>query len=87
MKWVKLECSKNQGLRTSNFDRRKTESLIEWKAVKMVVITFRSCDINPVSANPAKWSNTLKQFVGCLSVFANLVGLAFNGLRKLNIKN
>ena len=22
-------------------------------------------DLNPLNANPAKWSNTLKQFVGC----------------------
>ena len=35
---------------------------------------------NPLSANPTKWSNTLKQFVGVLSVFDHLfdhfVGLA-----------
>ena len=40
-----------------------------------------------LSANPKKWSNTLKQFVGklstnCLSVFHNFVGLALNGLIK-----
>ena len=39
---------------------------------------------NPLSANPTKWSNTLKQFVGnlptnCLSVLDHLVGLAFKG--------
>ena len=39
-----------------------------------------------LSANPTKWSNTLKQFVGnlptnCLSVFDHFVGLAFKGLR------
>ena len=38
------------------------------------------------SANPTKWSNTLKQFVGklptnCLSVFDHFMGLAFKGLR------
>ena len=43
--------------------------------------------INPLSANPTKWSNTLKQFVGklptnCLSVFDHFVGLA---LKWLNI--
>ena len=42
--------------------------------------------INPLSANPTKWSNTLKQFVGnlptnCLSVFAHFVGLALTGLK------
>ena len=36
-------------------------------------------------ANPTKWSNTLKQFVGklptnCLSVFGHFVGLALKGL-------
>ena len=34
--------------------------------------------VNPLSANPTKWSNTLKQFVGnlpanCLSVFDHFV--------------
>ena len=39
---------------------------------------------NPLSANPTKWSNTLKQFVGnlpnCLSVFDHFMGLALKGL-------
>ena len=26
---------------------------------------FRSVSLNPLSPNPTKWSNTLKQFVGC----------------------
>ena len=39
----------------------------------------------PLNANPTKWSNTLKQFVGnlptnCLIVFDHFVGLAFKGL-------
>ena len=39
--------------------------------------------VNPLSANPTKWSNTLKQFVGklptdCLSVFDHFVELALN---------
>ena len=42
---------------------------------------------NPLSANPTKWSNTLKQFVGKLptnglSVFDHFVGLALKGLRR-----
>ena len=42
--------------------------------------------INPLSANPTKWSNTLKQFVGnlltnCLSVFDHCVKLALKQLR------
>ena len=41
--------------------------------------------INPLSANPRKWSNTLWKFVGnlptnCLSVFDPFVGLALKGL-------
>ena len=43
-------------------------------------------NLNPLSAKPAKWSNTFKQFVGklptnCLSVFDHFVALAFKGLR------
>ena len=42
--------------------------------------------VNPLSANPTKWSNTLKQFVGklptnCLSVFDYFVGLELKGLK------
>ena len=41
-----------------------------------------------MNANPTKWSNTLKQFVGnlptnCLSVFDHFMGLALKGLKKL----
>ena len=44
--------------------------------------------LNHLSTNFAKWSDTLKQFVGklptnCLSVFDLFVGLALKGLRKL----
>ena len=40
---------------------------------------------NPLTANPIKWSNTFKQFVGklppnCLSVFDHFVKLALKGL-------
>ena len=42
--------------------------------------------INPLSAEPTKWSNTLKQCVDelptiCLSVFGHSVGLALKGLK------
>ena len=47
--------------------------------------------LNPLSANPEKWSNTLKQIVGnlptiCLSVFDHFINLALKGLifEKLN---
>ena len=41
---------------------------------------------NPLSANPTKWPNTLKHFVGklptnCLSVFEHFVKLALKGLK------
>ena len=41
--------------------------------------------VNPLSANPTKWSNTLKQFVGklptdFLSVFDHFVGIVLKGL-------
>ena len=44
--------------------------------------------LNPLSANPTKWSNTLKQFVGklptnCLSVFDHFVRLALKGLKNI----
>ena len=46
----------------------------------------KSHNINPLSVNFTKWSNTLKQFVGklptnCLSVFDHFAGLAFKGLK------
>ena len=41
--------------------------------------------VNPLSANPTKWLNTLKQFfanlpTNCSSVFGHFVGLALKGL-------
>ena len=37
--------------------------------------------MNPLSANPTKWSNTLKQLCECLNVFDHFVGMVFQGLR------
>ena len=42
--------------------------------------------MNPLSANPTKCSNTIKQLVGklptnCLSVLDHVVGLALKGLK------
>ena len=47
---------------------------------------------NPLNANPTKWSNTLKQFVGnlgtnCLSVFDHFVNLALKGLKRIKQAN
>ena len=46
------------------------------------------CRLNPLSANPTKWSNTLKQLIGslptnCLSVFDHFLNLALKDLRTL----
>ena len=43
--------------------------------------------INPLSANPTKWSNTLTQFVGCLSVFDHFVGLLLEELSQCGCLN
>ena len=53
---------------------------------------YQFFSINPLSANFAKWPNTLKQFVGnlptnYLNVFGHFVGLALKGLRKLFFRN
>ena len=47
---------------------------------------------NPLSANPEKWSNTLKQIVGnlptiCLSVFDHFMNLALKGLKNFTWSN
>ena len=49
------------------------------------IFRTRQKDINPLSANPTKWLNRLKQFVGklstiFLSVFDHFVGLVLKGL-------
>ena len=53
-----------------------------WKQIHIL------CSINPLSANPTKWSITIKQFVSnlptnCLSVFDHLVILALKGLKEI----
>ena len=47
---------------------------------------YLKLSINPLSVNPEKWSNTLKQIVGnlptiCLSVFDHFMNLALKGLK------
>ena len=56
--------------------------------VKISLIFDKNYDINPLSANPTKWSNILKQFVDnlltiCLSVFDHFVKLALKGLKNV----
>ena len=46
-----------------------------------MVVWIEKFFFNPLSANPTKWSNTLKQFVWvCLSVFDHFTRLALKGL-------
>ena len=53
------------------------------KAMLQIILT----NFNPLSTNPTKWPNTLKQFVGklptnCLSVFDHFLGFALKGFIK-----
>ena len=48
------------------------------------MITSENVMFNPLSANPAKWSNTRLLPTNFLSVFDHFVGLALKGL-KLNL--
>ena len=54
--------------------------------VKKILAKFSFQEhVNPLSANPEKWSNTLKQIVGnlptiCLSVFDHFMNLTLKGL-------
>ena len=46
---------------------------------------------NPLSANPTKWPNTLKQFIGklpanCLSAFGHIVKLALKGSNNWRVR-
>ena len=48
---------------------------------KLSILLKANTHIKALSANPTKWSNTLKQFVGklptnCLSVFDHFMNLA-----------
>ena len=57
--------------------------------MEIVPRKFLIFNLNPLSANPTKWSNTLKKFVGnlptnCLSVFDHFVKLALKRLRILD---
>ena len=59
---------------------------IYMKGSRMTAIANMLLHVNPLSANPIKWSNTLKQFVSklstnCLSVFDHFVKLALKVLR------
>ena len=59
------------------------EMWIFWYRLKVILA------LNPLTDNPTKWSNALKQFVGnlptnCLSVFDHFVGLPLKRLNYLS---
>ena len=64
----------------------KQGSLKDPYCTKNALVIDFSLSVNPLSANPTKWSNTLKQFVGklptnCVSVFGDFVKFALKGLK------
>ena len=69
---------------------RKKKALLIFAFTVFLAVSLHSSRIdfimfNPLSANPMKWSNTLKLFVGklltnCLSVFDHFVKFALKGL-------
>ena len=70
-----------QGFKCLNISRKSSQSnsFFHW-----LVLMGKAVGFNPLSANPTKWWNTRKQFVGklptnCLSVFDHFMGLALEG--------
>ena len=68
----------------STCDSVSRKFIRKWNLPKRITL-FICRDFNPLSANPTKQSNTLKQFAGnwprnCLSVFGHFVILALKGL-------
>ena len=58
---------------------KRGQDVSDFKRIRLGVL-------NPLSANPTKWSNTFKQFLGnlptdCFSVVDHFVGLALKRLR------
>ena len=65
---------------------RYFKSILQLKLLARQICQTNNVSLNPLSANPTKWSNTLKQFVGklptnCLSVLEHFVKLALKGSR------
>ena len=74
--------------RTANFQQLTLFSQSQFLFIiqQLALLIFEFLDLNPLSANPTKWSSTLKQFVGnfptnYLRVFDHFVGLALKGLK------
>ena len=56
--------------------------------LSILIVESITQGVNPLRANPIKWPNTLKQFVGklptnCLSVFGHFVNLVPKGLKDM----
>ena len=73
--------------RTANFQQLTLFSQSQFLFIiqQLALLIFEFLDLNPLSANPTKWSSTLKQFVGnfptnCLRVFDHFLELALKGL-------
>ena len=65
-------------------------NIIITKIIKKFLGAFKQIVFNPLSVNPTKWWNTLKQFVGnfprnCLSVFDHFVILALKELTQIKL--
>ena len=69
---------------TFSFEHLWTTAFVNVYEIHLFILCFMLFYV--LSANPIKWSNTLKQFVGnlpanCLSVFDHFVKLALKGLK------
>ena len=63
---------------------KKKHIFFSASGVEISIIVDCFDKLNPLSANPEKWSNTLKQIVGnlptiCLSVFDHFMNLVLKG--------
>ena len=76
----------NNWMKTSDAKFQNTSNDSLWAGLTVsTLILWGICNINALSASPAKLSNTLKKFVGnlstiCLSVFDHFVGSALKRL-------
>ena len=70
----------------SNTEAELKKGVVYKKACNVLTRIRKKEFLNPLSANPEKWPNTLKQIVGnlptiCLSVFDHFMNLALKGLK------
>ena len=72
-------------IRQTCWNNKKMTMTKSSKSLQVLFIHLQDLRLNPLSANPTKWSNTVKQFVGnlptnCLNVFDHFMKLALKGL-------